>query len=95
MERSPVLTVVPQMLSSSSEWKKPNQGATVTAHLVGRLHGGTVFEDQDLTFVTDEGVSPEQLFHNLSCCNSTRDCIACGLLWKHSITSLPGARSGD
>ncbi len=45
-----------QTLSSdTSEWKKPNQGAKVQARMVGRLQDGTVFEDYDADFVTDEG----------------------------------------
>lgn len=45
-----------QTLSSdTSEWKKPNQGAKVQARLVGCLQDGTVFEDYDADFVTDEG----------------------------------------
>jgi hypothetical protein len=44
-----------QTLTEGSEWKKPNQGASVKAHAVGRLQDGAVFEDADLDFVTDEG----------------------------------------
>ena len=44
-----------QTLTEGSEWKKPNQGASVKAHVVGRLQDGAVFEDADLDFVTDEG----------------------------------------
>ena len=44
-----------QTLTEGSEWKQPNQGASVKAHVVGRLQDGTVFEDADLDFVTDEG----------------------------------------
>ena len=51
--RAPSCTL--QTLTEGSEWKKPNQGASVKAHAVGRLQDGTVFEDADLDFVTDEG----------------------------------------
>jgi hypothetical protein len=59
----------PQTVVSSEDWKKPNVGATVTVHLTGRLADGGVFEDQELTFVTDEGV-------HLS--DSVRNCLRTG-----------------
>ena len=49
-----------QTLTEGGEWKKPNQGASVKAHMVGRLQDGTVFEDADLDFVTDEGEAAER-----------------------------------
>jgi tetratricopeptide (TPR) repeat protein len=53
--------VVKKTLTEGSEWKKPNQGASVKAHVVGRLLDGAVFEDADLDFVTDEEQVPEGL----------------------------------
>lgn len=43
------------LLTEGSDWKKPNQGAKITAHLVGRLQDGSVLEDGDREWVTDEG----------------------------------------
>ncbi len=50
--------VTKKTLIESEEWKRPNEGATVTVKLTGRLADGTVFlsypEGSELTFVTDE-----------------------------------------
>lgn len=50
--------VTKKTLVESSEYKRPNEGATVTVRLTGRLSDGTVFlscpEGHELTFVTDD-----------------------------------------